>query len=164
MTSQYETNLWLTHVNIVRLAEPIRHCVRWRTRGVSLQAFPSFASPSPLFHFLALVSFLPRSKPKISFLGLSLLRNLLTETLATQAILFWNNYWCSSLPAFKALIAVVPPLKWKGSLAFSETITHFQSSILSHRCNSFIHTSASLLFHTSIINSRQFVLSGVNSK
>ena len=38
----------------------------------------------PLFHFLALVSFLARSKPKIPFLGLSLLRNL-TETLATQA-------------------------------------------------------------------------------
>ena len=32
----------------------------------------------------ALVSFLARSKPKISFIGLSLLRNQ-TETLATQA-------------------------------------------------------------------------------
>ena len=31
--------------------------------------------PSPLFHFLALVPFLARSKPKIPFLGLSLLRN-----------------------------------------------------------------------------------------
>ena len=37
----------------------------------------------PLFHFLALVSFLARSKPKV-FLGISLLRNQ-TETLATQA-------------------------------------------------------------------------------
>ena len=158
MTSQYETNLWSTHVNIVRLAEPIRHCVRWRTRGVSLQAFPSFASPSPLFHFLALVSFLARSKPKISFLGLSLLRNLLTETLATQAIFFWDNYWCSSLPAFQALIAVVPPLKWKESSAFSA----FQNCSCHlwnhHRCHSFIHTSTSLLFHTSIINSRHFVV------
>ena len=35
-------------------------------------------------HFLALVSFLARSKPKVPFLGLSLLRNQ-TETLATQA-------------------------------------------------------------------------------
>ena len=162
MTSQYETNLWLTHVNIVRLAEPIRHCVRWRTRGVSLQAFPSFASPSPLFHFLALVSFLARSKPKIPFLGLPLLRNLLTETLATQAIFFWDNYWCSSLPAFQALIAVVPPLKWKESSAFSA----FQNCSCHlwnhhrcyHRCHSFIHTSTSLLFHTSIINSRHFVV------
>ena len=41
----------------------------------------------PLFHFLAFVLFLARSKPKIQFLGLSLLRNL-TETLATQAIKF----------------------------------------------------------------------------
>ena len=45
--------------------------------------------PLPLFHFLALVSFLARPKPRIlflaSFLGLFLLRNQ-TETLATQAI------------------------------------------------------------------------------
>ena len=40
--------------------------------------------PSPHFHFLALVSFLARSKLRIPFLGLSLLRNR-TETLATQA-------------------------------------------------------------------------------
>ena len=38
----------------------------------------------PLFHFLALVSFLERSKPQVPFLGISLLRNQ-TETLATQA-------------------------------------------------------------------------------
>ena len=40
--------------------------------------------PLPLFHFLALVSFLARPKPRIPFPGLSLLRNQ-TETLATQA-------------------------------------------------------------------------------
>ena len=56
-----------------------------KNRGVCLQAFPSFPSPSPHFHFLALVSFLARPKPRIPFLGLSLLRNQ-TETLATQAI------------------------------------------------------------------------------
>ena len=38
----------------------------------------------PHFHFLALVSFLARPKPRIPFLGLSLLRNQ-TETFATQA-------------------------------------------------------------------------------
>ena len=37
--------------------------------------------------FLALVSFLARSKPKVPFLGISLLRNQ-TETLATQAMYF----------------------------------------------------------------------------
>ena len=37
-----------------------------------------------VFHFLALVSFLARSKPKVPFLGISLLRNH-TEALATQA-------------------------------------------------------------------------------
>ena len=57
----------------------------FQNRGVCLQAFPSFPSPSPHFHFLALVSFLARPKPRIPFLGLPLLRNQ-TETLATQAI------------------------------------------------------------------------------
>ena len=38
----------------------------------------------PHFHFLALVSFLARPKPRIPFLGPSLLRNQ-TETFATQA-------------------------------------------------------------------------------
>ena len=41
-------------------------------------------SGASIFHFLALVSFLARSKPKVPFLGISLLRNQ-TETLATQA-------------------------------------------------------------------------------
>ena len=52
--------------------------------GICLQAFPSFPSSSPLFHFLALVSFLARPKPRIPFLDLSLPQNQ-TETLATQA-------------------------------------------------------------------------------
>jgi len=56
----------------------------FQNRGVCLQAFPSFPSPPPHFNFLALVSFLARPKPRIPFLGLSLLRNQ-TETLATQA-------------------------------------------------------------------------------
>ena len=86
MTSQYETKLWLTHVNIVQLAEPTRHCVRWWTqvfenRGVCLQAFPSFPFPSPLLHFLALISFLTRWKSSVFFLLQSQ-----TETLFTQAI------------------------------------------------------------------------------
>ena len=66
MTYQYETNLWSTHVNIVRLAEPFRRCIRWRTQVFKIEGFvckrffPSFPSPSPspLFHFLALFSFL----------------------------------------------------------------------------------------------------------
>ena len=55
-----------------------KHC---RKPGVCMQAFPSFPSPSPLFHFLALVSFLEQAEPKIPFLGLSLLQNQ-TEMLA----------------------------------------------------------------------------------
>ena len=54
--------------------------------GVGKKAFLPSAHPLPsFFFFLALVSFLARPKPRISFLGLSLLRNS-TETLATQAM------------------------------------------------------------------------------
>ena len=88
MTSQYETNLWSTHVNIVRLAEPIRRCVRWRTRGVCLQAFPSFPSSSPLFHFFDRSSvflcsetkrkrLLRRLTDKKNYLGFATPRNVL---------------------------------------------------------------------------------------
>ena len=52
--------------------------------GGGEESFLPSPSSSPLFHFLALVSFLARSKAKISFPGLCLLRNQ-TETLATQA-------------------------------------------------------------------------------
>ena len=57
----------------------------FQNREVCLQGFPSFPSPSSHVHFLARVSFLARPKPRILFLGLSLLPNQ-TETLATQAI------------------------------------------------------------------------------
>ena len=76
--------------------------VGFQNRGVC-QAFPSFflpPSPAPL-SFLALVSFLAWPKPKIPFLGLSLLRNQ-TETLATQARRFietpfqWRRFICGT--------------------------------------------------------------------
>ena len=49
MTSQYETNLWSTHVNIVRLAEPIRRWVRWRTQVFKIEGFvcKRFLPPLP---------------------------------------------------------------------------------------------------------------------
>ena len=61
-SSQYETNLWLTHVNTVRLAEPIRHCVRWRTQVFKIKGFvckrflPS-PPPPPTFIFWLLFHF-----------------------------------------------------------------------------------------------------------
>ena len=54
-----------------------------KSRGLSASVF-FLPFPLPLSHFLALVSFLARSKPKVPFLGISLLRNQ-TETLVTQA-------------------------------------------------------------------------------
>ena len=75
------------HMSSSRANQALRSLANagFQNPGVCPQAFPSFPSPSPLFHFLALVSFLARPKPRISFLALSLLRNS-TETLAKQAI------------------------------------------------------------------------------
>ena len=61
-SSQYETNLWSTHVNIVWLAEPIRRCVRWRTQVFKIEGFvckrflPS-PPPPPTFIFWLLFRF-----------------------------------------------------------------------------------------------------------
>ena len=58
----------------------------------------SFPSPSPLFHFLVLVSFLARPKPKIPFLCLSLLWNQ-TETFF-MFTLFFPTLFATSFPGF----------------------------------------------------------------
>ena len=85
MTSQYETNLWSTHANIVWLAEPIRRCVRWRTQVFKIEGFvckrflPSPSPPPPPLSFFG-SHFISRAAKT----GLSLLRNQM-ETLATQA-------------------------------------------------------------------------------
>ena len=49
MTSQYETNLCSTHVNIVRQAELIGRCVRWRTKVFKIEGFvcKRFLHPPP---------------------------------------------------------------------------------------------------------------------
>ena len=112
MTAQYETNLWLTHV-IVWLTEPIRRCVHWWTQVFKIEGFVCkhfLPSPPPLFHFLALVSFLAWPKPRILFLGLSLLQNEM-ETLATQARIAMMLYWLSQ-PFY----------------VFETSIVHYQSS------------------------------------
>ena len=97
-SSLFQSRLWASH-SLARVASvSVRFMNKERGTRVKLTArkmeevkerggggFPSSPPLSlPLFHFLALVSFLARSKPKIPFLGLSLLRNQ-TETLATQA-------------------------------------------------------------------------------
>ena len=61
-SSQYETNFWSTHVNTVRLTEPIRRCVRWRTQVFKIEGFvckrflPS-PPPPPTFIFWLLFHF-----------------------------------------------------------------------------------------------------------
>ena len=58
MTSQYETNLWSTHINIVRLAEPITRCVRWRTQVFKIEGLVCKRFlPSPLPSFIFWLSF-----------------------------------------------------------------------------------------------------------
>ena len=76
----------------------------------------AFPSPFPLFHFLALVSFLARPKPRISFLGLSLLRNS-TETLATQAkwhLSFFQGVLFSHVDVFWLTVVPVKSFKKRG--------------------------------------------------
>ena len=84
MTSQYETNLWSTHDNIVRLAEPISRCVPWRTQVFKIKGFVCkrfLPSPPPSFNFWLSFHF-TRGQT-----GLSLLRNQI-EMLATQAKIY----------------------------------------------------------------------------
>ena len=106
-SSQYETNLWSTHVNIVRLTEPIRRCVCWRTQVFKIEGFvrkrflPS-PPPPPTFIFWLLFHF-SRGQNRESRSSVFLycetkrkrflrrLRSLFlnrTETLATQATLY----------------------------------------------------------------------------
>ena len=80
MTSQSETNLWplidtFQYCSTSWANQALCSLFRFQNQGVCLQAFPSFPSPSPLFHFLALVSFLAWSKLKIPFLGFFWLQN-----------------------------------------------------------------------------------------
>ena len=127
-TSRYETNFWSTHVNNVRLAEPVRRPVRWQagfSKSWGLSARVSFL-PSPLFHFLALVPFLARRKQKIPFLGLSLLRNQ-TETLATQAIIILSL--CNLFNVCKYLF-FCKDCKKKNPLWSSEMPMQFSSYII----------------------------------
>ena len=58
--------------------------VRFRRKERGTTVKDREKSGASIFHFLVLVSFLARSKPKVPFLAISLLRNQ-TETLATQA-------------------------------------------------------------------------------
>ena len=78
---------------------PREKWLKWKSgEGVGKKGrkqFPSFAFSFSLFYFLALVSFLALSKPKISFLGVSLLRNQ-TETIGTQAKMRLKNFFVSN--------------------------------------------------------------------
>ena len=85
MTSQYETNLWLTHVNVLTsCANQVLHSLAnrdFQNPGVCLQAFPSFLRSRSFIFWLL---FMHTAKPKIHFLCLSFLWNQM-EMLATQA-------------------------------------------------------------------------------
>ena len=71
----HDLSVWnkplIAHVNIVRLAEPIRRCVRWWTQifkieGLVCKRFLPSPPPPPL-SVLALVSSLARPRPRIPF-------------------------------------------------------------------------------------------------
>ena len=94
-SSQYETNLWSKHVNIVRLTEAIRRCVCWRTQVFKIEGFVCkrfLPLPLPLFSFFGSCFISRAAKARIPFLRLSLLRNQ-TETLAIyRDVILNSNY------------------------------------------------------------------------
>ena len=109
MTSQYETNLWSTHVNIVRLAEPIRHCIRWRMQVFKIEGFvcKRFLPFSPSFIFWFSFNFSRdqnwKSPSTASFCSETkrkcLLCSLLIEQLTDCAVGYltgWRNDWLSN--------------------------------------------------------------------
>ena len=92
-SSQYETNLWSTHVNIVRLTEPIRRRFS-KSRGLSESvSFLTLTLPPLSFFGSCFISRVAKTENPVP--RLSLLRNQ-TETLATQAtanppeLTFWH--------------------------------------------------------------------------
>ena len=72
---------------------------KWRKGGGGGENFSFLSLPHPLFHFLALVSFLAQPKPKIPLLGLSLLRKL-PETHATQPKSAKKNFVDSKISGY----------------------------------------------------------------
>ena len=79
------SSLILGAKNEERESKTAKKMVQVKERGGVGKKGRKLPSPSPHFHLLALVSFLAQPKPRIPFLGLTLLQNQ-TETLATQAI------------------------------------------------------------------------------
>ena len=75
-----------------KLIDTFKYCsTSPANRGVCLQAFPSF--PSPLFHFLALVSFLARPKP-VFLCSETKWKRLLRRLLrSAKALLAFVQYW-----------------------------------------------------------------------
>ena len=72
-SSQYETNLWSTQVNIVRLTEPIRRCVRQRTQvfkiEVSFLLLPLLSFFGSCFIFRAAKTFAPKPNGNACYAG-----------------------------------------------------------------------------------------------
>ena len=67
-------HLWRSNCDTI-MRKAAKSFINYSTMTLCIPSFPpSFPSPSPLFHFLVFVSFLGRSKPKIPFDGLFLLR------------------------------------------------------------------------------------------
>ena len=109
MTSQYETNLWSTHVNIVRLAEPIRRCVRWRTQVFKIEGFVCkrfLPSPPPPPSFTFWLSFhfsrgQNRKSPSSVFLCSETKRKRLLRRLNfCLRIILWDQFFPDGVMRF----------------------------------------------------------------
>ena len=121
MTSQYETNFWSTHVNIVRLAEPMRGCVageRRFSKSRGLSAGVSFLpSPPPLPSFTFWLSFhFSRGQNRKSPSSLFLRSETKRKRLLRRLRLCMRNklviVLTKAAPAFFILWSVEYLLKW----------------------------------------------------
>ena len=120
MTSQYETNFWSTHVNIVRLAEPMRGCVRWRTQVFKIEGFVCrrfLPSPPPLPSFTFWLSFhFSRGQNRKSPSSLFLCSETKRKRLLRRLRLCMRNklviVLTKAAPAFFILWGVEYLLKW----------------------------------------------------
>ena len=98
MTSQYETNLWSTHVNIVQLAKPIRHCVRWwmqvfKIEGFVCKHFLPSPPPSPVsIYWLLFISRVAKAENPVPqvFLCSERIQRLLHRRLGVDFSFRWS--------------------------------------------------------------------------
>ena len=92
LSSQYETNLWSTHVNIVRLTEPIRRCVHWRMQVFKIEGFVCKRFlPSPTLPQLSFFGQNRESRPSVFLCSENKRKRLLRRLVPKRTHLFQTH-------------------------------------------------------------------------